>query len=87
MVLKVYAIFDSKAGAYLQPFFCVNRAVALRTFMSAVQDRGSDFHRYAGDYQLFELGEWDQVHGVFEQHETKVALGLASEFLARAGDN
>ncbi len=27
----VFAVFDSKVGAFLLPFFCRNRAVALRS--------------------------------------------------------
>ncbi len=81
--LMVYSVFDSKVGAFLAPFFRVNRAVALRTFMSAVQEEGSDFNRYAGDYTLFELGEWDSLEGKWVPLEAKLNLGLASQFLAQ----
>ncbi len=77
----VFSVFDSKVGAFLTPFFSANRAVALRSFTTACQDGGSDFHRYAGDYTLFEIGEWDPVKGVWSQHESKVNLGLASEYI------
>lgn len=79
---RVFSVFDSKAGAYLTPFFCVNRAVAVRSFRAAVQDEDSDFHRYAGDYTLFELGEWNSQDGVWVPLVAKENLGLASEHLA-----
>ncbi len=82
----VFSVFDSKVGAFLTPFFCKNRAVALRSFMSACQDVGSDFHRYAGDYTLFEIGEWDPEKGNWKQHEAKQNLGLASQFLEEKVD-
>lgn len=81
MILKVFAVFDSKAGAYLQPFFSINVATACRDFSSAVQDSSHAFHRHSGDYELFLLGEWDQYEGVLKMYETKQSLGIASSFL------
>jgi len=78
----VYSVFDSKVGAYLLPFFSKNRAVALRSFTAACTDEGSDFHRFAGDYTLFEIGEWEPEKGIYTPLDTKISLGLASEFLA-----
>ncbi len=78
----VFAVFDSKVGAFLLPFFCRNRAVALRSFTTAVQESGSDFNRYAGDYTLFEIGEWLPEEGKWSPLDAKVNLGLASQFLA-----
>ncbi len=79
----VFAVYDSKVGAFLLPFFSPNRAVALRSFMTACQDSGTDFNRYAGDYTLFEIGEWMPEEGKWSQHEAKINLGLASQFLAQ----
>lgn len=81
MILKVFSVFDSKAGAFLQPFFSVNVATAIREFASAAQSEGHAFHRHSGDYELFLLGDWDQYDGVIKMHDTKMSLGLASMFL------
>lgn len=85
MILKVFAIFDSKAGAFLQPFFSINVATACRDFSHAVQQEGHNFNRHSGDYELFLLGEWDQYEGVIKMYETKQSLGLASMFLNVTG--
>jgi Phage ORF5 protein len=66
MELGVFAVFDSKAQAYLQPFFSVNRGTALREFEGALQNREDRFYRFAEDYVLFELALWDQVKGSFQ---------------------
>ncbi len=79
----VFAVFDSKVGAFLIPFFSRNRAVALRSFMTACQDVSTDFNRYADDYTLFEIGEWSPEEGKWSPLESKVSLGLASQFLAQ----
>lgn len=81
MILKVFSVFDSKAGAFLQPFFSVNVATALREFAAAAQSESHAFHRHAGDFELFLLGEWDQYEGQIKMYETKQSLGLASMFL------
>ncbi len=81
MFFKIFCVFDSKAEAFLQPFFSVNRAVALRSFTQACQDGQSDFHRFAGDYSLFEIGDWSSEKGELVMYEAKVNLGLASQYL------
>lgn len=81
-MLQVFAVYDSKAEAYLQPIFCVNRAVAIRSFTLAAQQEGHDFNRYAADYTLFQLGEWDPYSGNFNLLEKHSNLGKAAEFIS-----
>lgn len=81
MILKIFSVFDSKAAAFLQPFFSINVATAVREFAAAAQDSGHAFHRHSGDYELFLLGEWDQYEGKISMHDTKTSLGLASMYL------
>lgn len=77
MILKTFAVYDSKAEAYLQPLFAPTIAVALRMFTSAVNDSNTDFHRYAGDYTLFHLGEFDNETGSFTDLKTPYNLAQA----------
>ena len=37
------------------------------------------FHKYSGDYTLFELGEWDDNAGSYSM-SVKVNLGLATQY-------
>ncbi len=83
-LLKVFSIYDSKADGFLQPFFAENTAVAIRSFTRAANDQASDFHRYAGDYTLFEIGEWNRTRGDWLQYEAKVNLGLAEQYISQA---
>ena len=77
----VFCVFDSKAQAYLQPFFSMTRGTALRSFMDAVEQEGHEFRKHASDYTLFELGEFDELKGEFSMYEAKVNLGVAAQFL------
>lgn len=81
MILKIFTVYDSKAEAYLPPFFSATRGLALRSFTDAVNTAGHAFNRYAEDYTLFEVGEFDDQHCTFEIHAVCQPLGRAIEFL------
>lgn len=81
MFHKVFSVYDSKARGFLQPFFAINGAVAVRMFESAVNDSASPFFRFASDYELFEIGEWHEDSGELVAIEHRVSLGMASSFL------
>jgi len=57
----IYAIHDSKAGAYLQPFFMPNHHMAMRTFQDCVNDPKHNFGMHPEDYNLFEIGEFNDL--------------------------
>lgn len=66
MIAKSYTVFDKKAGAFLQPFFIQNEGLAVRAILDVMADKEHSFYRYAEDYQLFEIGHFDDQKGVFE---------------------
>lgn len=78
----VFSVYDSKANAFLQPFFAVSRGVAERSFFAAVIDERHDFNRFAEDYTLFELGEFDEESAQFSCLETPRSMALASHVLS-----
>lgn len=79
MQRMIFSVFDSKAGAFLAPFVCMNVAVAQRWFHQMVNDREHDFGRYPEDYTLFYLGLFDETTAKFDVAATpeSVVLGLA----------
>lgn len=82
--MKIFSVYDSKAEAYIRPFFSKNAQTAMRDFATAANDQTTAFHRNAGDYTLFEIGEWDEQTGVIKTNDIKTNLGTALE--ARAID-
>lgn len=82
--MKIFTVYDSKAQAYIQPFFAVNQGTALRSFATAANDQQHDFNRYAADFTLFLIGEWEPTSGHITLHESKINLGMASEFITGA---
>ncbi len=81
MKLQVFSIFDSKAEAFIQPWYSQTLGTAIRSFEQAVNQPDHEFQKFSGDYTLFHLGDFDQVSGRFNQLDTAVNLGLALTFI------
>jgi hypothetical protein len=84
MRLQVLAVYDSKAEGFLTPIFTNTTAQATRSFISAAADAGHDFHKFAGDYTLFEIGTFDASDAKFEIHPTPVRVMVAIEAIQAA---
>jgi len=74
MILACFTIHDSKAEAYMQPFFFPTRGLAIRTFTDMANDSQSNIGRYPEDYTLFEIGHYDDQNATFQNHLTPVAV-------------
>lgn len=81
MVLKIFTVYDSKADAFLPPFFAQATGVALRMFEESISDPQHQFAKHAGDYTLFELGSFDQATGNITTLKAHLNLGCAITFL------
>lgn len=77
--LKVFSVYDSKVGAFLQPFIMKTKGEALRGWSDVVNDPNTQFHKHPEDYSLFEIAEWDEDSGKYENHLAPISLGLATE--------
>lgn len=82
-MLKLFSVYDSKAGAFIQPFFSQSTGTAVRAFEQAANDEDHYFHQFAGDYTLFELGSFEQETAKFEIHSSPINLGLAITFIVQ----
>lgn len=84
MFLRMFAVYDSKALAFLQPFFSNSNGSAIRAFEDAVQDPKTPFFKHPGDYQLYELAGFDDSTGaVSPVHPTKLLCNGADFVPAR----
>ena len=80
MKTEVFAIYDSKADAYLQPFFTANKATAIRSFSDLVNQPNTQFSNHPGDYVLFHVASWQDDRGIFEPLTANINLGTGVEF-------
>ncbi|AXL14738.1 nonstructural protein [Microviridae sp.] len=81
MKTKIFSVYDSKAQLYHQPIFARTTAVAIRMFATAANDETHEFHRHAGDYFLFEIGEWDEDNARCTSLENHINLGSAHSLI------
>lgn len=81
MELEVFAVHDSKVGAYLRPFFCRTKGEAMRNWADSVNDTQSPFSKNPEDYCLFHLGSYNEDSGTFENLSAPTNCGVAREFI------
>lgn len=82
MLVRMYAIYDTKAAAYLQPFFCANNAIAFRNIERACKNPQSPFAEFPADFNLFCLASFEDVDGVLTPFEYRENLGNLLQFQA-----
>lgn len=82
MIVKIYSIFDSKAGAFLQPWFAVNNALAFRNCEKAMRNPQSGFADFPADFTLFAIADYDDITGNIKPYEAKENLGNMLQFLS-----
>nr|QJB19879.1 MAG: nonstructural protein [Microvirus sp.] len=79
--MKIFAMFDTKANFYMNPFTETSTIVALRGFEVAVNDGKSTFNRFPDDFCLHELAAFDQNTGEISVYEHPQNLGSARTVL------
>lgn len=76
MILKMYTVRDSKAEIFNPPFFQRSAGEALRAFSATANNKETTIYQNPEDYDLYYLGEYDDVSGKLDplptpQHVTK----------------
>lgn len=79
MKLEVFSVYDRAAMVYSHPIFCVNRAVASRLFLDAFDAPGSSVARHPDDYELRQIGSYDDLEGRFENLPVSETVMTGSE--------
>lgn len=79
--MKIFNVHDSKAQAYLRPFFEKTAGLAVRAFETAARDTEHAFNKYPGDYTLFEVGNHDEETGIITGLATHINLGKALDYI------
>lgn len=66
MKKNLYAVHDLKANVYGLPFVAVNTQIATRSFARACNDPSCDVGMYPNDFNLQQLGSFDDESGEIE---------------------
>lgn len=82
--VSMFAVYDVKAKAYMQPFFAANAAVAFRSCEKAASNPQSPFASFPSDFHLFCLADFDDVTGILTPRSAPDSLGNFIQFLPPA---
>lgn len=77
----MYAVHDVKAGLYMVPFFSLNDAMAMRSFVAACRTESQDIGKFPLDFSLHRVGVFDEEKGIVEP-EGPVFLMSGAEALS-----
>lgn len=80
MKIECFSVYDSAAGAFLEPFFSRTPETAIRAFRATVNSGQNDISSFPEDYTLFHIGTFDQETAEFSTF-TPHSLGVAIMFL------
>lgn len=76
MKLVILAVRDRAADAFANPFYAPTIGAAVRGFSDEMNKSDSRLRLHPEDYDLFELGTFDDNSGVFNCHAPRqVAVG------------
>lgn len=78
MKLSIFSIYDSKAQAYLPPFFLPRKQMAVRAFAECCNSESHQFGKWPADYTLFHVGAFDDESGLIDSFPP-ISLGNGLE--------
>lgn len=76
MTHQIFAMKDNLANVFMQPQLFQNENVALRNFSQIINETKL-FKDNAADFELWKLGEFDDVEGYITSAPEKMATGLS----------
>jgi len=81
MKLTLCSVKDRAADAYGRPMFVPSVGVAIRSFSDEInrQDADNQLYNHPDDFDLYELGEFDDNSGKFALHEEPKLLSLGKQ--------
>lgn len=87
MILKIFAVFDSKAASFLLPFYASNVPVGQRHFARGVADPSMDIGQFPEDFSLWEIGTFDTNTAVIVPLQPSINHGLGTLYIGKEQSN
>lgn len=83
MAKVVVCIKDTAARVFSTPFFVLAAGQAIRSLRDEVnsKDSQSDVNRHPSDFELYELGAFDDDSGKLISHESPVLIARAKDLI------
>lgn len=80
MLLIAFSFYDTKASFFSAPFYMAHRGQAIRAAMDLGTDRSTTIGKYPSDFNLYELGTFDDATGLITPTQP-FNMGPVSGFL------
>jgi hypothetical protein len=77
MKLQVYAVYDTKAEAFGQPFFMNADGIAVRSFIEACKNENGEFIKYPNDFTMYQIGTYDDSNACLTYNKPKELITAA----------
>ena len=74
MLQKVIVVYDKKIGLYEKPFICRHSGEAIREWDYVIKDTKTKFGQNPQDFDLFEVGTYDDQTATFRNLDTPLHL-------------
>lgn len=74
MNVKIFAVYDVKAEAFMLPQYYHTGGVAERAFTQAVNTPETQFNANPEDFTLFELGTFDDKDATFNIYAAPISV-------------
>lgn len=73
-IMVIVSIRDNVSQLYMRPEYVVHRNAAIRAFQDEINRQSqpgqqNNLFNHPDDYDLYEMGHWDDVSGEFEIHK------------------
>lgn len=79
--MKIVVVRDIKADVYGVPMFVASLGAAIRSFGDEVgKTDGNPFALHPEDFELYHVGEYDEVSCVFDLLKVPKQIAVASNF-------
>ena len=78
----IVAVRDRQLNAYMRPFTAQTRGQAIRSFRDEVNRQGSELNTHPEDYELYQLGTFDEETGVISDIITAEGKGATQLAIA-----
>lgn len=79
MKKAILSVHDEVSQCFANPFFSTNVGTGIRDFMNACRDENTQLGRNPQDFNLYHLGDFDDVEAKWEifSAPVRVALGIS----------
>lgn len=79
MIVKIFSVYDCKAGVFNNPFYLPTNGVAIRSFGQIVSDPSTEINKFPDDFILYELGEYENTVPDFRMHPSPIQVIRAND--------